>query len=44
MTMKGGEYDDIVASGIAVTTVINLPASGGRKKFVYQINPPSIHI
>ena len=31
---------------IAVTAVINLPASEGRKEFVYvyQINPPSTHI
>ena len=28
---------------IVVTTAINLPASGGRKEFVYQINPPSTH-
>ena len=28
---------------IAVTTVINLPASGGRSEFVYdQINPPPL--
>ena len=31
-----------VGKGIAVTTVINLPASGGRREFVYQINPPPL--
>ena len=33
-----------LSQAIAVTAVINLPASGGRKEFVYQINPPSTHI
>ena len=35
-----------LAQDNAVTPVINLPASGGRKEFVYvyQNNPPSTHI
>ena len=33
-----------VGWAIAVTAVINLPATGGRKEFVYQINFPSTHI
>ena len=34
--------DNLLGRGIAVTAVINLPASGGRKEFVYD--PPSTHI
>ena len=28
--------------GIEVTSVINIPASGGRRRLVYQIYPPAI--
>ena len=42
--LKQIRADPTVSTGIAVTAVINLPASGGRKEFVYQINPPSTHI
>ena len=47
--LKQIRADPTVSTGIAVTAVINLPASGGRKEFVYvyvyvyvyQINPPT---
>ena len=38
------KWPDFDVGDIAVTTVINIPASGGRKEFFYQINPPSTHI
>ena len=31
------------AAAIAVTAVINLPASGGRKEFVFVSDQPSLH-
>ena len=34
--LKQIRADPTVSTGIAVTAVINLPASGGRKEFVYD--------
>ena len=42
--LNAHEPGQTLASPIAVTAVINVPASGRRRGFVYQINPSSTHI